>query len=198
MRKVDSDPGAGIALAPVAFKEEVVDKGKLVFAVALNSMALLLNGCGRVGDAPHDLKGPFYPLDLALTCDESTPSPLRSDFPERDSGTAVGDVCIERNSGASALGITKIDIHRVEAFRAPVYEIWLHIDRKDQRRMEKAMGRAIRPRRFLAYMVHGQVVAQALVADIPKDGVIMMGGYDSVREAEMFGARFEVPTQPDP
>lgn len=164
------------------------------FTAVLTSMIWLLASCGRGGDGAHDLQGRLYPLDLALTCNQSTPSPLRSDYPASDFGSGLGKACVERHSGADALRISKIDIHRDKAFRDPVYEVQLHIDPKDRKRMEKAMSKAVRSRRTLALMVHGVVVARALVTNLPRNGVIMMGGYLSVKEAEAIGARFEAPT----
>ena len=73
---------------------------KLVLALAI-LVTSLLTGCGREHDGTLDIKGAFHPLDLALTCDQSTPSPVRSQFPARDSENAFGTVCIERNSGAA-------------------------------------------------------------------------------------------------
>jgi hypothetical protein len=172
-----------------------VDKRKLAFTIALTPMIWLLTSCSRNADGAHDLKGTFYPLDLALTCDQSTPSPVRSEYPARDSENAVGTICIERNSGTIALSISKIDIHRDEAFHDPVYEVQFHIDQKDRQRMEAAMSKAVQTHRMIAFVVHGAVVAQAAVMDPPKDGVIMMGGYDNVKEAGIVAARFKAPTQ---
>jgi hypothetical protein len=172
-----------------------VDKRKQVFTVALVSMTWLLASCNRGADGSGDLKGMLYPLDLAMACDQSTPPPVRSEYPERDSENAYGSVCVERNSVANSLSLSKIGIHRDEAFREPVYEIQLHIDRKDQRRMEEGMIKAVRSRRPVVFVVHGSVVARAFATDLPKDGVITMGGYDSVDEAKAAAARFELPLQ---
>jgi hypothetical protein len=172
-----------------------VGKRKQVFTVALVSMIWLLASCNRGADGSSDLKGRLYPLDLAMACDQSTPSPVRSEYPERDSENAYGSVCVERNSVANSLSLSKIGIHRDEAFREPVYEIQLHIDRKDQRRMEEGMIKAVRSRRPVVFVVHGSVVARAFATGLPKDGVITMGGYDSVDEAKKAATRFELPAQ---
>jgi len=172
-----------------------VDKRKQAFTVALASMMWLLASCSRGAGASHDLKGAFYPLDLVLVCDQSTPSPLRSEYPARDSVNAYGNVCVERNSVANALNLSKIEIHRDEAFREPVYEIQLHVDRKDQGRMEKGLIEAIRSHRTLVFVVHGSVIAQASLINLPKDGLITMGGYSSVVDAKTIAARFEMPPQ---
>lgn len=77
----------------------------------------LLAGCNRGADGSLDLKGTFYSLGLALVCDQSMPFPLRSEYPARDDVNAHGDVCVERNSGANSLSLTKINIHKDEAFQ---------------------------------------------------------------------------------
>jgi hypothetical protein len=173
-----------------------VETRKLAFTVGLVSMILLLASCNRGADGSSDLKGTLYPLDLAVACDQSTPSPVRSEYPERDSANAYGSVCVERNSVANSLSLSKIEIHRDEAFREPVYEIQIQVDQKDQRRMEEGMIKAVRSRRPVVFVVHGSVVAQAFVMELPKDGVISMGGYSSVDEAKTAAARFELPLQP--
>ena len=175
------------------YRDEILDKRKQAFTVALASMIWLLASCNRGGDGSRDLKGTFYPLDLALACDKSTPSPLRSEYPARDSVNAYGNVCVERNSVANSLNLSKIKIHRDEAFREPVYEIQLHVESKDLGRMEKGLIEAIRLHRTLVFVVHGSVVAQASLMDLPKDGVITMGGYSSVDDAKTAAARFEMP-----
>lgn len=156
-------------------------------------ISLAVSGCSRSSDETHDLKVAFYPLDLALTCDQSTPSPLRSGYPVHDVENAVGTACIERNSGVNAVTISKIDIHRDNAFRDPVYEIHFQIDQKDWERVDAVMRKATQSHRFLAEIVHGAVVARASVITPPQAGVIEIGGYDSVEEAEVMASRFEVP-----
>ena len=156
-------------------------------------ISLAVFGCSRNSDETHDLKGTFYPLDLALTCDQSTPSPLRSEYPVHDVENAVGTDCIERNSGVNAVTISEVDIHRDNVFRDPVYEIHFHIDQKDWGRVDAMMSKAMRSHRFLAEIVNGAVVARAVVMNLPPEGVIEMGGYDSAKEAEVMASRFEVP-----
>ncbi len=170
-----------------------MDRNKQVFTVALTSMIGLLAGCHRGADGSLDPKGTFYPLDLALACDQSTPSPSRSEYPARDVANADGNVCVERNSGTDSLNISKIEILEDPALREPVYEVQFHVDRKDQGRMEKCMAKAMRSHRALTYIVHGSVVAQAFVMGPPENGVITMGGYDSVDEARVVAERFEEP-----
>jgi hypothetical protein len=136
------------------------------------------------------VKGTFYPVDLALTCDESTPIPVRNEYLARDSENAFGNACVERNSGATGLSISKIDIIQDKAFREPIYEVRIHVDQRDQRRLYATMLKAARLRRTLAFVVHEAVVSQGLVTDAPKDGVIMIGGFGSVKEAEAVAARF--------
>jgi len=150
-------------------------------------------GCSRSSDETHDLKAAYYPLDLALTCDQSTPSPLRSEHPVHDMENAFGTSCTERDSGVNAVTISEIDIHRNAAFRDTVYEIHLHIDQKDWRRVDATMSKAMQSRRILAYVVNGAVVAHAVVMGVTHDGDIEMGGYDSVKEAEVMASRFEIP-----
>lgn len=176
-------------------KDEIVDKRKQAFSVALVSMIWLLASCNRAADGSHDLKGSFYPLDLLLVCDDSTPSPLKTEYAARDSGNAYGNVCVERNSVANAVNLVKIDIHRDGAFRDPVYEVQLYVDPKDQGRMEAGMIKAIRSHRSLSFVSNGSVVAQAFLMGLPKDGVISMGGFSSVDDAKAAAVRFEAPPQ---
>lgn len=61
--------------------------------------------------------------------------------------------------------------------------------------MKKSMIKAIWSKRALAHVVHGAVVTQAFVMGLPEDGVISMGGYDSVGEAKAVAERFEVSLQ---
>ena len=170
-----------------------MDKHKQVFTVVLVCMIALLVGCHRGAGGSLELKGTFSPFDLALACDESTPFPLRSEYPARDGANADGNVCVERNSGANSLNISKIEICKDPAFREPVYEIQFHMDRNDQARMERSMTKAMQPHRTLVYVVRGAVVARAVVTGLPENGVVSMGGYESVAEAEVVAKRFEVP-----
>jgi hypothetical protein len=161
-------------------------------------ISLAVLGCSSKSNDTHKLKATFYPLDLALTCDESTPSPLRSEYPAHDAEKVVGTACIERNSGVNAVTISAIAINRDDAFRDPVYEIILHFDPKDWRRVDATMRKALQSRRSLAYMVQGGVIARAFVMSLTQEGVIYMGGYDSVREAEAMASRFEIPRESGP
>ncbi|GAB3784501.1 hypothetical protein [Dyella agri] len=165
---------------------------KQAFTVAMGLMICLLIGCGRDVGMAHDSTVTFYPLGLELVCDQSTPSPLRTDYPVRDVENAVGTDCIERNSGADALTISEGNIYRNKAFSEPLYEIHFHIDRKDWKRVDAVMSKAMQTRRSLAFIVNGSIVARAFVTSVPKEGVIEMGGYGSVKEAEVVVSRFEV------
>ena len=176
-------------------RDEIVDKRKRAFSVALASMIWLLASCNRVADESPVLKGPFYALDFDLVFDDSTPDPLKTECAARDSENAYGNVCVERNSVANAVNLTNIDMHRDDAFRDPVYEVQLHVAPKDQRRMEMGMIKAVQSRRLLGVVSNGSVVARALVMDLPKDGVISLGGFGSVDAAKAAAARVEVPAQ---
>ena len=61
--------------------------------------------------------------------------------------------------------------------------------------MAMGMIKAVQSRRLLGVVSHGSVVARALVMDLPKDGVISLGGFGSVDAAKAAAARFEVPAQ---
>lgn len=99
-----------------------------------------------------------------------------------DMENAFGTSCIERDSGVNAVTISEIDIHRNAAFRDPVYEIHLHINQKDWRRVDATMSKAMRSRRILALMVNGAVVAHAGVMGVMQDGDIEMGGTTASRK----------------
>jgi hypothetical protein len=164
----------------------------MALPLILMSATWLLSGCGRESGGAHPLNGAFYPLDLALICDQSTPSPLRNERPARDGDTAFGNICVERDSGPSALRITNIDIYKEQNFDPPIYEVRLFIGDKDRNLMEKAASEALHSRRPLAFMVHGSVVAQAAVMGLPKSGMIVVGGFGSAKEANAMAARFEI------
>jgi hypothetical protein len=181
------------SMARAAHKEEIVNTQKQNLAIVLMSMIWLLASCGQGADGSHDRKNVFYPLDLALACDQSTPTPLRNQYPVRDSDGAFGNECAERDAGVAALSIARIEIRQNERFREPLYEVWLRIDGKDQKRLLAFMSKAVQSHRMLLFVVHGAVVSRASVMGLPPDGVITLGGYTSVEEAEAAAARFGAP-----
>lgn len=99
---------------------------------------------------------------------------------------------MERHSGAESLKISEIEFGKDPMFHGAVYEIRIHIDPADQPRMRSSMAKAMESHRPLAFMVHGTLVSQAWVTNMPQDGTVFMGGYGSADEAEAAAARFVI------